>query len=364
MTCLENAHREWATRRPDERFSSLADMHTAALGFQKGARVQTVPTEKLRVIARDGDIKLAAKEREIDVTNWSFGQLSTLAGAPASYMNEIPAELAAECVNYGLKQATEDRNRDNKLLFKIDEHSGMATLRALTSEKYGRIWNADITRRLLELEAQGTWRPAPAAFDGSRGLYLSDRDMFAFMVDNERRIFDKAQDGGLSRGFFIKNSEVGAAAFSIMRFAYEFVCGNHRVWGVSQIAEINIRHIGDVDSKVWGEYEAQLKVYAESSAADDEAQIAAMRNYKLGNNVDEIIDAVMGLRIAGLGKRVIADAYQVAVDYEAQSHGGYGDPRTVWAMAGGLTQIARDMPIAGDRVELERASGKLMEIAF
>jgi len=87
-----------------------------------------------------------------------------------------------------------------------------------------RIWNSEITSRLCDLEARGPWQPAPAAFDGSRGLYMGDRDLFAFMVDSGRRIFEKLPGGGLSRGFFVWNSEVGAASFGIQTFFYEYVC--------------------------------------------------------------------------------------------------------------------------------------------
>jgi hypothetical protein len=29
-----------------------------------------------------------------------------------------------------------------------------------------------------------------------------------------------------------------------MTFLYEYVCGNHRVWGASNVVEVKIRHIG------------------------------------------------------------------------------------------------------------------------
>ena len=40
------------------------------------------------------------------------------------------------------------------------------------------------------------------------GIYASDHDMFAFLVNEEYRI-DDGSDGGLARGFFVQNSEVG-----------------------------------------------------------------------------------------------------------------------------------------------------------
>lgn len=360
MATLINAHNQWATRRPDERFASITAMHDKALGFQMAGREQDVDVSKLKVAARGGDIVLETKGNDVALTNWSFGQLCTVGEAPAGYLSELPAHIAADALNFGLRQSHGDAEdgKAKRLMFRKDEHSGMHTLRALTSPRYSRIWNSDITRRLLELEAGGTWQPAPAAFDGSRGLYLSDRDMFAFLVDNNRRIFETGPDGGLSRGFFVQNSEVGASAFKLITFFYEYVCGNHRVWGATDITEIAIRHIGNANEKVWDSYEATLKVYAESSAEADEARVEAMRTIKLGDDMEAVLDAVFKRRIPELSRKTLEAGYKRAEEFVDW----YGDPRTVWGLTGGLTQVARDLPIATDRVALERASAKLMDM--
>jgi len=38
----------------------------------------------------------------VALTHWSFGQLTSLVGAPAAYLRELPAPLAAINVQYGL----------------------------------------------------------------------------------------------------------------------------------------------------------------------------------------------------------------------------------------------------------------------
>jgi excisionase family DNA binding protein len=43
------------------------------------------------------------------------------------------------------------------------------------------------------------------------------------IADSNRRIFETLPGGGLSRGFFVWNSEVGAASFGIQTFFYEYV---------------------------------------------------------------------------------------------------------------------------------------------
>ncbi len=48
------------------------------------------------------------------------------------------------------------------------------------------------------------------------GLYASNHDMFAFLINEENRI-DDGSDSGLSRGVFFENSEVGAKALPTLK---------------------------------------------------------------------------------------------------------------------------------------------------
>jgi hypothetical protein len=356
---LTKANNQWASRPADERFGSIAAMHDRALASRTGAAVAKIKADALRLVAQGDDLQLQGPTGQTaSLTNWSYRQVASRAGAPVDYITTLPAPLAAECLNTGLRRSED--SSDSMVLFDKSGPAGL-TARAMTSDKYSRIWNADITARLLELEARGPWQPAPAAFDGSRGLYLGDRDMFAFLVDNNRRIFESGPAGGLSRGFFIWNSEVGASSFGIMTFLYEYVCGNHRVWGVSDIAEMRIIHIGrDQQRKAFDKMTVELRKYADASAAEDEAKVTAARRFVIGANKDEILDELFKLKAPGLTRKLIGQSYDLAekrVDW-------YGNPRTAWGMAGAITEIARDLPYAADRNTIELAATKVMEMAF
>jgi len=231
------------------------------------------------------------------------------------------------------------------------------TLRAATSDSYARLWNSDITSRLLRLEGEHGWNPAPAAFDGSRGLYLGDRNMFAFLVDNDRRIFESAPGGGLSRGFFVANSEVGSDSFWLYTFLYNYICGNHMVWGAKAVKEIRLRHVGKIEDKAFDGWVGSLKEYRDGAASEDEMKIKAAMAKTLGKDKNEVLDALFGLNQTGLTRRVIGQAYDLA----EQRVDWYGAPNSVWGMAGGLTEIARDLPNADDRIALERVASKMMD---
>src|SRR3546814_7356230 len=78
-------------------------------------------------------------------TNWSFGQLSSLVGAPASYLRGLPAALAGINLQHGLLS---HRGEQVKLL-KTNE--GRSELRAVTGPDYGRIRSEEHTSELQSL---------------------------------------------------------------------------------------------------------------------------------------------------------------------------------------------------------------------
>lgn len=359
MSVLMHANREWESRPADERYSSLASMYEAAKREFENAGRAIVPIHSLRAEASgEGIIINGSTGRQANLTNWSFGQLAQKAKAPAGYLRSLPAPLAADCLNAGIKVlGIED---EAMLLFQRGGTDlSNLKLRGLTSVDYSRIWNHEVIERLIGLENEGTFQPAPAAFDGSRGLYLGDRDMFAFMVDNDRRIFEKGPGGGLSRGFFMWNSIVGARSIGVATFLYEYVCGNHRVWGASDVKEMRIAHIHTDTEKAFSKLAVELKRYAESSAEDDEAKVEAAHKFEIAATKDEVIDAVFKM-VSDLSRKRIGEAYDKAEERQSW----YGNPNTAWGLAGGLTEIARDLPNADERATLDKAAGKVMEMAF
>src|SRR5262249_38061834 len=135
------------------------------------------------------------------------------------------------------------------------------------------------------------------------GIYASDHDMFAFLVNEEYRI-DDGSDGGLSRGFFVQNSEVGASALRVTFFHYRHVCGNHIVWDASNVIEVAVRHVGDVAGRFHVELAGAVGKYLAASADDETERVRRARSFTLGATKDEVLDAVFkavsGGRRAGL----------------------------------------------------------------
>jgi hypothetical protein len=165
-----------------------------------------------------------------------------------------------------------------------------AQLRAMTGPRYGRVWNADIVRALVDRFGDGRagqWR-VPGEFgrqveitQDNTTLFAGDRDMFVFLADEENRIElpnrRDNQAGALARGFFVQNSEVGAATLRVKTFLFDYVCANRIVWGALELDEIKIRHTAGAPDKFLEIVQPALANYAQSSAANVEGAYVTRR---------------------------------------------------------------------------------------
>ncbi len=385
---LHAASSQWATRPADERFWTLAELHSACIASREGSKTSRVAFSSLKAEADVNNEVLIRGNAGLParLTHYAFGQLATAVGAPAGYLRDLPAPTAAECLNVGFEKHADSLDRD--LLFHAN---GALTLRACLSERYERVWDAEVCMYLRELEANGWRTPAglvsPEALDDKRnrpataadilpgqiniapgmmigpaGLYASDHDMFYFGVAQDRVISDGA-GGGLMRGVFVRNSEVGDAALSFTFFLMQAVCGNHIVWGAQGVHEVRVRHVGQAPlRRALNEFSVELRRYRDG-AAEEEAGIVAARKMTLGNTKDEVLEALVKYaktHSIPLSKRQFSQGYDVA----EQHTDWYGAPNTVWAQVAGLTQASQSSGFADDRATVDRAAGKLMSMAF
>lgn len=362
---LFHAHKQWAERPADETFDSLDAMHAACVAYRVSAvEASDVPIATLRAEASGEEIMLVGKAgAPARVTNWAFGQLAARADAPAGYLRALPAPLAAQCVNHGLAASVESGDRANLLIHR----NGSYVVRALTSDKYDRIWNADITARLLRLVADQPYWHLPLAYSRDprtegqmvpRGAYASDHDAFVFLVDTDHPI-DGGAGHAMNRGFFVWNSEVGASSFGVMTFLFDHVCGNHIVWGAAGVVEMRVRHVGAAHDRAFRGLAYELRAYAQSSVAGVEADIRKARGIILGANKEKTLDAILSRRIPDLSRKRLSEAYDAA---EASPR--YGSPGSLWGMVNGITEIAQKTTHTDARMDLDRAAGKLLQIAF
>lgn len=371
---LFKAHNQWKNRPVDERFKTIQEMHDACEGYRGSAVEAHVPYANLRVEAVDGDLKLVGKTNiPATLTHWSMGQICQQAGAPAAYIRQLPATLAAQNINHGIKERASDLDASPAAL--LFHKNGSLVLRGAVSQKYTRIWNSDITKRLLALQASNPNWKNPMAYkvlapstDGGwptfsqemepAGLYASDHDMFAFLVDESKTLEGSPQ--GLNRGFFCWNSEVGGASFGFQAFLYDRVCGNNIVWGARDVFQLKIRHVGKADDKAFRELALQLTQYTESATGNIEKMIKKARATEMGNTTEDILNNVFALATKVKAKELTQTRIKDAIKTAENRQDRYGAPNTLWSVVSGLTENSQFVKHADEKSKIDQAAGKLL----
>jgi hypothetical protein len=367
-TNILTASQQWANRPKDERFTSLQDIHAAALADRESCRRAIVPASELRAEANGQRLILAGKTASAQLNNWTYSQLAAIAGAPASYLRELPAALAADCINVGLRRLSDDGKRERHALLLRNNPDAAAdpTLpkylaRAINSDRYSRVWDETLTRYLAEHQERHPEWQLPMSWNNIReGAYRGDRDAFIYMTNGGSIIEDPTlmkawQDGShqgngqMYRGIILRNSEVGAASFEIQSFLFRFTCGNHIVWHATNHQITKRRHVGLTETEALRMIARALGT-ADQSAAADQRTIAALAAMPYGKTQD---DCTAQLNRDGLTQKDAAAAYAAAVANEHQ-------PRSVWGIANGITRHSQTYQNQDDRHDLDCIAGAIL----
>lgn len=365
MTELLQASRQWASRPADERFTTLTELLAVTQRGYELSRAKNISTRQIEIQPSDIDqmtgLQIVGPNGKAALpTNWSFGQLAQLAGAPAGYLRNLPSPIVADAMNYGLRfnRSAEDVK---VLIADCNGPDQPYELRAATGPNYGRIWNKDIVGALVQRfgDGQNGQFRIPGEFGKdvpitkqNTTLYASDRDMFVFLADEKNRIEignrRNGQPGSLARGFFIWNSEVGSQSIGFTTFLFDYVCMNRIVWGAQQVKEVRIRHTVSAPDRWLDEVTPILVEYAESSAKPVEDTLKAAQDRKV-KDVEEFL--------AKRFTKTIARGAMKAHELEE------GRPmETMWDAVTGVTAYAKGINYQDERVAVERGAGKLLDL--
>lgn len=350
---IYRAYQEWVKRSPDQRFSDLEALHEFTQDRRSYSQERTQSLSSLQIMTDEkGEMRINGHERSAILSHWAFSQLSRSVGAPAAYLRTLPPEMAKECLQYGISKS----DIEAKILLRQhnqDPVAEPAVASAFTSPSYGRIWDADIVYGILQGVENTSWRLPPSKSSGPSGLYASDHDMFAFMVNEENPI--EVENAKLSRGFFCWNSETGAASFGLMTFLYNHMCDNHIVWGAENIQELKIIHRSQAPERFYRAAIPALSRYTDHRGADDSIKDGVYNAMKtsIGSSLD---DVVKWFKPKPFTNKEVTNAWKTGIE-EGE------DVTTLWGMIQGLTATARDISYTDKRVNLERRAGKLLKSA-
>ncbi|MGJ4859548.1 DUF932 domain-containing protein [Labrys sp. La1] len=365
---------EWFSRPADERYLSLAELARSVRDRSERSRTRVVESALIHVEAsRDdpGRLSLILPDSDAPVapTHWSFGQLASQVGAPATYLRQLPAALAGINLQYGLASHRAEQIKT------LETDNGRLELRAVTGPDYGRIYDHELVEAVQRIAGNGTsdtrWK-VPGVLDWSTGiynprvditkdtttLYASDRDVFLFLVDDLNPIeAGTLPDGSPDlyfRGFYCWNSEVGAKTLGMASFYLRAVCQNRNLWGVEDFEEITIRHSKYAASRFAHEAAPALLNFANSSPMPFVNGIKAARERIVARS-DE--DRSEFLRKRGFSKAETVRIIETVLAEEGRP------PETIFDFVAGITAIARNRPHQDARLELECKAKKLLDRA-
>lgn len=379
-TTISTAQAEYYSRPADERFDTLDAMIAAAQDDKDHSAERTYNLKDLRAVVVD---PFTQKEGTTDpsiaqaigaqlrmqnptgqlakLTHYSFGQLARTIGAPASYLRTLPPALVAQNLNHGMHEAVAVGTAANLL---VRANGGEPLVRAATSETYGRVWDAHLYGELRRhfgdgiSSRGGTWM-TPPAWPGSlpSGQYRGDRDSFVIRVEGGSIVSDPSARQGdgqqLYRGILVRNSEVGHCSVTIECVLYQYICGNHMLWGAIMDRKFKRRHVGNkVTRDTISELLSMAQAFNHRSASQDEQIIKALTENEIAHTKEAVIDE---LKKAGFTKQQAADAYDTA---EAKVE---ASPRSFWGMAQGITRISQTEGYQDERLQLDQMAAALLK---
>ena len=351
------AQSQWFSRPADHKFASVEKLLTAVRSRRDRSTqtdldlhdVKWAVREEGRIVAQ---LATGKRTQELTPTHYAFGQACSLAGAPASFFRD-KLQDRPDLVVDALNHATQKRTTEGlKTLQVTPLQGGMDRLHAVTSQTYGRIWDADVVEAAQRIVEGNPSFYAPLDWGREkRALFASDRDVFMFFIDGGSIVDGGGERDQLHRGFFMWNSEVGAKTMGISTFLFRQVCGNFGIWGVQDVRVMKIRHSSGGPARFVNEAVPALREYINMKASPIEAAVRKAKALELPKAEDEFTSYFLK---RGFNRGEVSRAKEMADAEEGQSH-------TLWDMYNGLTALARMKAYAEAKVDLETRAGKLLE---
>jgi hypothetical protein len=350
------ANREYANRPADECFPSVAALVSDAIHQQLNSREVTYNAKDLAAVVDDGGLGLQSPKGTVArFSHWAFGQLARSVGAPAAYLRELPADLAAQCINFGLHETP--HATDLQLLLQAPNGRPEPTVRAVTTEKYSRLWDGDLYGAVDKyfIQRDPSWALPPTWSGEPRGAYRGDRDSFLILANGGSIVTDPTAgaNGQMYRGLLVKNSEVGGSSVYIEQILYRAICGNHLLMGALLHRGFRRRHVGTAHATLRDTIRAVAQAaheWTQRSTAADDALIRSLIDHQIAATRAGVIDE---LKAIGFTAADAAGAYDRCEQTESAS------PRSAWGILQGATRLSQDTGYQGDRLALDILASKV-----
>lgn len=357
------AFKEWARRPEDQRYGSLDALWEACNSRRERSRSDIYDIRGLTLESMNGGIAIHHRDGILVPTNYGFGAMARRIGMSRGFAEKLTPGTLTTVFR---EQLPLQERQEDKLLIVDSEDGSLSRLQTVTSEKYTRVWDADLvamTQRIQEripgLHLPPAWKKELGGEIATGGAYASDHDCFIFMIDGGSLL--EAPDGKeLHRGFYAWNSEVGDKTVGFSSFYFRQCCGNHIISGGQCGVTIKMKHTASVNDRIRSII-GKIGEYMQSSPQEEQRQIQAAYNAKLpeAKEPKDFIRELQALAVknkANLTNQDLSHAVAFAKSEE-------GACETVWQLVQGLTAYARTIDWIDKREALEREAGKLMSFS-
>ncbi len=346
---LTHAHDELFRRPAEEHFASFEAIRHDAEDQRRRCR---------EVAARDLEIHFGEDcvhfgDETLALAHYPLGQLASLARAPMPLLERLKPQTRAAVLNQCFQRTRR---------FKIGLTDG-DRLRAVTSDRYERVWDAELYEAVDRWLLPSGFVPAlPTINTDERGtnalgnpkpaLFRSDRDSFAFFFSEESC---GAAFGGLRKGVLVYNSEVGAKSLGFATFLFREVCGNFLIWGAQGVVERQARHTSQA-RELFREFDQELRAIANTVSPLE------LRLIDRAATADFVAKGDHAAALTRLQREFRVPARLAAEVVDAVFLPENPGDLSTWGVVNGLTSVAKTLPYAADRAELSRVAGALLAV--
>jgi len=353
MANLLKASHQLFSRKADETFEDIPSLHRACLERMSDSGEFSVPANQLSFESDPNTltVNLCTSSNTYSINSWAFSQLCRMAGAEKRTINRLSSHTAAVALNELFSQRASAAGSVRSLVT-LKEGKPDAQLRAVTSNKYSRIWDSQVVDAISK--AAPHYAPPKKGFNGATGLYTGEQDMFMFLVDPDTRVeLDVGgQNQEFSPGFFVWNSEVGSRSVGIETFWYQYICANHIVWDATEVQQVVRRHVGN-SQRILSDISYMVEDLIRISDLRKDAFVTKMRaaeNTDLGYK-EEVLTL---LQKQGYSKK----ASEMVTDLIEETSNRF----SAFSVVDAMTRLSQNSKFAGSRADLDRKASAILAL--